>query len=97
MDDREVQGEAGHGREMDVEQQDIRVLGREQLVGRLGTPGGQDAVAMASQDPLQHAAQAGFVVHHQDRGGVGLRDRGVHHDALTARPTGGVRKPPRMR
>ena len=75
--DGEIQRQPRHGRQVDVEQQRIRLLGGDQLVGRLRAPGADDAQALAREGALEHPAQRRLVVDDEDGA------RPVAHEAET--------------
>ena len=88
--DREVEREAGHRGEMDIEQQGVRLLAAEEVVGLFRGRHRQHAVPVASQRPFQHATQRRLIVDDENGDGVaGLRTRG--HEAATLDCTAGAR------
>src|SRR6266550_4164847 len=90
----EVEREARHGGELDVEQHGIGGLGGEQLVRGLGRGGGEHAVAGAGQHALEHPPQGGLVLHNEDGGGWCRSWRWMWcaaHDAVACAWRGGTK------
>jgi len=53
---------------MNVEQQRVGCFRRENFVGRFGAAGAEHAVAVALENPLEHAPQPRLVIDDQDGG-----------------------------